>query len=65
MATPIVAGTLLLVRQYFVEGWYPSGAKRAANAVVPSGSLMKAVLLGESRSRAAPPRHVGPQCQMC
>jgi hypothetical protein len=25
MAAPIVAGHAALVRQYFMEGWYPSG----------------------------------------
>ena len=46
MATPIAAGTLALIRQYFVEGWYPSGASQAADAHLPSGPLLKAVLLG-------------------
>jgi hypothetical protein len=26
MATPVVAGSALLLRQYFVDGYYPSGA---------------------------------------
>lgn len=48
MATPIVAGSLLLIRQYFVEGWYPSGAPNSTLSYTPSGPLMKAVLLGGS-----------------
>ena len=28
MATPVVAGNAALVRQYFVEGRYPTGARR-------------------------------------
>ena len=48
MATPIVAGGLLLIRQYFTEGWYPSGAANSSRSYIPSGPLMKAVLLGNS-----------------
>lgn len=48
MATPIVAGGLLLIRQYFTEGWYPSGAANSSRSYIPSGPLMKAVLLGDS-----------------
>ncbi len=47
MATPMVAGGLLLIRQYFTEGWYPSGAPNSSCSYVPSGPLMKAVLLGD------------------
>ncbi len=48
MSTPVVAGAVALVRQYFVEGWYPTGAAVAANAYTPSGPLLKAVMLGEN-----------------
>ena len=30
MATPVVAGSALLLRQYFVDGFYPSGALQRA-----------------------------------
>lgn len=46
MATPVVAGALALIRQYFVDGWYPSGAPQAAASFLPSAPLLKAVLLG-------------------
>jgi subtilisin family serine protease len=46
MATPVVAGSAALVRQYFTAGFYPSGAKVAANAFTPSGVLLKAVMVG-------------------
>lgn len=46
MATPTVAGNAVLVRQYFVNGFYPTGAAVAANGFTPSGPLIKAVLLG-------------------
>ena len=48
MACPVVAGAGLLVRQYFMEGFYPTGAAVAANARTPSGALMKAVLINGS-----------------
>jgi hypothetical protein len=44
MATPAVAGCALLVRQYYTEGWYPSGAKVGDDAITPSAALLKATL---------------------
>lgn len=45
MATPTVAGGAALMRQYFADGYYPRGAKTAADATDPNGALMKAVLV--------------------
>lgn len=45
MATPVTAGSVALIRQYFREGWYPSGAKNVDDAFVPSGALLKAVVI--------------------
>lgn len=45
MACPAVAGSALLVRQYFTEGYYPTGAAVPANAFVPSGALMRATII--------------------
>gem|GEM_PF-920054 len=45
MSSPTVAGLAALTRQYFTEGWYPSGAKTPADAFVPSAALLKAVLV--------------------
>ncbi|GEM_PF-1113159 len=45
MASPAVAGAAALVRQYFVEGWYPSGTPIASDSLTPSGALMKATLI--------------------
>ena len=50
MATPTMAGNAALVRQYFMEGWYPTGVKTAANALTPSGALLKAVLLNSGQA---------------
>ena len=46
MACPVVAGSAALVRQYFADGFYPTGQKNAAHAFKPSGPLIKAALLG-------------------
>lgn len=49
MATPAVAGAAALVRQYYTEGWYPSGTRQPHHAFVPSGALLKATLLNGTR----------------
>jgi subtilase family protein len=48
MAAPAVAGEATLTRQYFMEGWYPSGTPTAAQALNPSASLLKAVLVNSA-----------------
>ncbi len=45
MATPTIAGNTVLLRQFFSDGYYPRGAKTAADTLNPSGMLMKAVML--------------------
>ena len=45
MATPITAGMAVKVRQYFLQGYYPSGNLQKANAFIPSGALLKAMLI--------------------
>lgn len=45
MATPLVAASALLVRQYFQEGFYPTGRRQSGVGFAPSGALVKAVLL--------------------
>ncbi len=45
MASPGAAGAAALVRQYYTEGWYPSGAANAPDAFTPSGALLKATLI--------------------
>ncbi len=49
MAAPAAAGAALLVRQYFREGWYPSGTKDTANGFIPQGSLLKAMLIASAQ----------------
>jgi hypothetical protein len=47
-ATPAVSGMALLVRQYFMEGYYPTGAANAPDAFTPSGALLKAMLVNST-----------------
>ncbi len=44
-SSPAVAACAALVRQYFIEGYYPNGVADPSASLVPSGALMKAVLL--------------------
>jgi len=48
-ATPRAAALATLARQYFTEGWHPSGTPDAADTLAPSGALLKAVLLNLAR----------------
>ncbi len=45
MATPIAAGAAALARQYFTEGYYPTGAASAGDGFAPSAALLRAVLV--------------------
>lgn len=45
MSTPAVSGMAALVRQYFMEGYYPTGRAVEENAMVPTAALVKAVLM--------------------
>lgn len=45
MSTPVVAGAAALTRQYFMEGWYPSGEKNTADAFTPSAALIRAMII--------------------
>lgn len=48
-SSPPVAAAAALVRQYYLEGWYPTGTRVAANAVAPSAALVKATLIAGTR----------------
>lgn len=45
MSTPTVAGHAVLVRQYFLQGFYPSGRPNPKDSFIPSGALLKAMLI--------------------
>jgi len=45
MATPVVSGTVALIRQYFEEGWHSNGTKNEEVGFSPSAALVKAILI--------------------
>lgn len=49
-SSPMAAGGALLVRQYFTDGFYPSGAAVSANGFDPSNALVKAIILNSGRN---------------
>jgi hypothetical protein len=49
-ASPTVAGSAALVRQYYTDGFYPTGAAVAANGFAPSAALLKATLIASARA---------------
>lgn len=44
-ATPRVAAFGAIARQYFTEGFHPTGQPQASDRITPSGALLKAVLI--------------------
>lgn len=48
MACPAVAGAGVLVRQYFTNGYFPSGRPSLTGAFAPSGALIKAMLVNSA-----------------
>jgi hypothetical protein len=48
MASPAVSGTGLLVRQYYTDGFYPSGQATPGDGFIPTGALIKATLLNSA-----------------
>ncbi len=48
MACPAVAGTALLVRQYYIDGYFPSGVATGPDGLTPTGALLKATLLNSA-----------------
>lgn len=49
-ASPAIAGAAALVRQYFTDGFYPSGTARVADRITPSAALLKATIIAAARS---------------
>ena len=45
MATPIVAAAAVHVRDYFQRGFYPTGTSNSDDGFIPSGALIKAMLI--------------------
>jgi hypothetical protein len=49
-AAPVAVGAAALVRQYFTDGFYPSGAKNQADALTPTAALIKGMLINSAAS---------------
>ena len=49
MAAPAVSGAAVLARQYFMDGYYPTGMPTPGNGFTPSGALVKAVVVNSAR----------------
>jgi M6 family metalloprotease-like protein len=49
MATPAIAAAAALTRQYYTQGFYPTGTRQPHNAFTPSGALLKATMLNSTR----------------
>lgn len=47
-ATPAAAGLAVLNRQYFIDGYYPTGAPLPANTITPTGALQRAMMCNTS-----------------
>lgn len=47
-ATPVISGAAALVRQYYLDGFYPDGIRNQANPHSPSAALIKATLLNST-----------------
>ncbi len=45
MSSPGAAGAAVLVRQYFSDGWYPTGSANPTDSIAPSAALLKAMLV--------------------
>jgi len=52
MASPGATGLTALIRQYYTDGWYPTGSRVAPNGFTPSGALLKATLVNSAVSMA-------------
>ena len=48
-ATPTVAGLVALLRQYYVDGYYPTNSK-GTNEFNPSGALLKATVVHSGKA---------------
>ncbi|MBZ0153352.1 MAG: S8 family serine peptidase [Planctomycetes bacterium] len=49
MACPAATAATALIRQYFMDGFYPSGVANPADARTPTAALLKAVLINSGQ----------------
>lgn len=63
MASPAAAGFAALVRQYYEDGFYPSGIPVPGNAFSPSAALVKASLLNSAQGMTGVAAAIPSNCQ--
>jgi len=49
-ASPSIAGAAALVRQYYTDGYYPSGYPTPADRFTPTAALLKATIIAATRA---------------
>ncbi len=59
MACPSIVSVAGLMREYLMEGWYPSGAPVLEDALTPSGALLRAMLINSSTDMTDVPGYPG------
>ncbi|HWS70770.1 MAG TPA: S8 family serine peptidase [Thermoanaerobaculia bacterium] len=59
-SSPTVAGAAALVRQYYTDGFYPTGVATPANGFTPSAVLLKATIIAAARPIATRDTANGP-----
>ena len=63
MATPCAAGAAILVREYLVKGFYPTGEENPKDGFNPSSALLKAMLInscdGDIYNHHIPDKYIG------
>lgn len=48
MASPGAAGLAALIRQYYADGWYPTGGEVSTDGFTPSAALVRATLVNSA-----------------
>lgn len=62
MASPGAAGLTALIRQYYMDGFYPTGAASAPDGFTPTAALLRATLVSSTQQMTVPPAVPG-NCQ--
>ena len=63
MASPAAAGFGALVRQYYTDGFYPSGSAAPGDAFTPTSALVRATLLSSAQNMTGVAPPIPSNCQ--
>ena len=63
MASPAAAGLGALVRQYYTDGFYPTGVASGADAFTPSAALVRATLVNSAQNMTNVGSPIPSRCQ--